>query len=344
MKKVSLSKRSFALAVFASLALGLSACSPETSADNSNHDEGDPQASSLASKQLVADDVAAFDSQEDLSLTIPQTGTFYKAFQSVFNGFSGSDIRAYMDLRIHSFFSQYDIAHSAEPTAGVLNEPEPAGKLDEKAKAVVGAANIGALAWFQTLFVNRPLTFVIAGQTIQPKSSRVGIMMIGPGYDRVQQNSDGSLFRFPREYRQSILIHEARHSDCTGGITQSAIDRARMIGSFNGFLEKTQESNCAHLHAICPSWHNLHDLAGCDDKPWGAYAVQSMYSFALYYKAKAHGDLVLMRIMEISAADAATRLLYVIDANDSEHVPHISRLFNGQFGPPDMSSTGVINQ
>ena len=356
MKNVSLSNRSFnvsktrtmvnllTLSLVFTLSLGLAACSFDSSPGNPNQDEPDAQATSQSSKQLVASDVAAFDTQDDLALTTPTTGAFYKAFQSIFNGFTGTDIRAYMDTRIHSFFSQYDVAHMPEPTASELSGVKQSGPLDENAKAVVGASNIGALAWFQTLFVNRPLTFVIAGQTIQPTSSRVGLMMIGPGYDRVQQRADGTIFRFPLEYRQSILIHEARHSDCTGGITQSAIDEARMTGDFNDFLQATQATDCAHLHAICPSWHSLHGLAGCDDRPWGAYAVQSTYAFALMQKAKVQNDVVLKNVMEFSAADAATRLLYVIDATDAKHVPHISRLWTGQFGPADMSSSGVINQ
>jgi hypothetical protein len=101
-------------------------------------------------------------------------------------------------------------------------------------------------------------------------------MLVGPAYNTTVRRGDGTQVAFPKEYRQSGLVHEARHSDCVGGITQDDIRIAREVASYSDFLERMTSKKCLYLHALCRSG-DYKGFPACDSLRWGAYGVQALF-------------------------------------------------------------------
>src|SRR5262249_4759019 len=121
--------------------------------------------------------------------------------------------------------------------------------------------------------------FRVGEEKVALNSSRVGIIQLGVGY--TQKVGQGSEQRYARTEveRVSTLVHEARHSDCTGGLWKSDLERFR-----KGDMPTHRE--CGHLHINCPPDHALAGLPACDGAPWGAYAIGGLYSAGVFKTCK----------------------------------------------------------
>ena len=163
-------------------------------------------------------------------------------------------------------------------------------------------------------------------------------MLIGPGYIREAQNDEGKTFELPTEYRQATLVHEARHSDCTGGVSQAALNVARNSRNIIEFVNNYPAMNCGHLHTMCPAWHEFKDLPACDRHFWGAYAVGYVFAAAKQDPNSTGFRDVLLRYME---NDSASRLLYL--TKGTNRIIDVEPMLNGQYGLPDMTSSGIVD-
>jgi hypothetical protein len=116
-------------------------------------------------------------------------------------------------------------------------------------------------------------------------------------------------------------MHEARHSDCTGGISNN--DLAILRASHNTRETDRTFNNraCGHMHTYCPAGHTFEKYLACDDRPWGAYAIQYVYLRALLTTYQGADRA----IMDASVVDTRSRLLMDV----------------GSMGRPDMSSAGL---
>jgi hypothetical protein len=188
-------------------------------------------------------------------------------------------------------------------------------------KAYTVALNVGAVLWFTALTVEPETLYFNSGDTQIPvTSSRVGIVQLGAGYT-AQQNGQEI---FPPLVRLTTFVHEARHSDCTGGL-----DQASLASIEQG--EQPVQHSCGHLHIQCPaSVTNYAGLYACDAEAWGAYSIQAIYAATLINNCTncSNSERVLAQAI---AADA---LMRVIPAQ---------QMLNGDMGPPDMSSDSVLN-
>ena len=155
--------------------------------------------------------------------------------------------------------------------------------------------------------------FRFGDRVLELDSSHVGIIQLGAGYKE----------KFaPSIVRQSTLIHEARHSDCTGGIKRSVLDDL-LKGIF------PENSSCGHLHVKCPAGHDYAGYMACDKGAWGAYAVEAVYG-SVISKTCTNCSETEKQIALISALDSVSRVLVLDD------------MLAGRLGPPDMTSSGVI--
>jgi hypothetical protein len=230
----------------------------------------------------VAEDLKALDLFSTSPLTLSVAGSGLR-FKQVFGGYSGENVRDFISQRIKYFISFDDLLLLNN---SYIRQSDPASdnelnwthiKNSENFKNKVAASNLGIQLWLQSLIDQEPATITLKNwQRIPITSSRVGIMLIGPAYDASLTQPDGSLVSLPREYRQSLLVHEARHSDCVGGVTQHDLEGVRKVSSYSEFLEKFNSKKCGHLHALCREG-DYKDLPACDSMLWGSYGIQALY-------------------------------------------------------------------
>ena len=148
------------------------------------------------------------------------------------------------------------------PTADI------ASPLAATSNAKLGGQNIGTEYWFISIINRTPFSLFVNGQTLPVVSSRLGLMKLGEAYATSLRNSHGQSVNLPIAYRQGILVHEARHSDCTGGVTEADLDIARTAQSMEEFTTTFPKMECGHFHTICPSdMEDVGGLAACDDRP-----------------------------------------------------------------------------
>ena len=245
----------------------------------------------------------------------------------IFGGTTGSDLSKYINTRLQYFIAEdetdVDFTPHSALSAKYQEDENGASEKDQmsKSKVEIGAANIGMGVWFASIINQKPVTFVYHGSKIAVDSSRVGVMLIGSGYKASVKTSSGKTYTIPAEFRQSTLIHEARHSDCTGGITQADLALARSVAGSNDFDKRFTAKACGHLHSICPASHEYHDLHACDSEAWGAYTIGAVYLRGiLNSKTKNTMDWEFM---------------------NAETIDFESRTLVERTGTPDMSSAGV---
>ncbi len=247
-------------------------------------------------------------------------------FTRIFGGTSGSDVLRFLDARARYFADarpvERQLAAYAFPYTNWLVEQGSVVTEDVRAnRTQVGATNYGTLIWLLSAVNGVPVSLRIDGQMISVNSSRVGIIVPGPGYARQGYDPETDLtYDLPEAYRQTILIHEARHSDCTGGLSQVDLQAARGARSPGDYSNRA----CGHLHVVCPASSKYAGIAACDSESWGAYSVGAVFAeaAALNYES----DLVAWNIMRAWAIDQRNRTVGV----------------KAMEGDPDLSSAGLL--
>jgi hypothetical protein len=254
-------------------------------------------------------------------------------FTEIFGGTTGSDVKNYLGMRIHYFLKEDDVIAITPKRKkhDDWNKDDSPENAVATSKSQLMALNVGTGFWLQGLVDQTSYKIQLADETITITSSRTGVMAFGPGYRSTVQIEasnkypNGLTITLPPEYRQSTLVHEARHSDCTGGITESDLEQIRGMKSARDFDEKFKNPTCGHLHAYCPPGHDLADLPACDRTPWGAYTVSAIYATAVGHRMSG----IDRAVMDSKAVDQWSRLLFDKEA-----------MMEGKLGQPDMSSAG----
>ncbi|MFL5784111.1 MAG: hypothetical protein ACJ76H_05845 [Bacteriovoracaceae bacterium] len=264
---------------------------------NSGGTSGGRPARIVYDSDLSPTEKQALDASTSALGRIPINGNSIGGFSQAFGGSGSGSVVSYFEKRVH-----YAVSGNTA--------------LDERIVLHAGAAafaatNIGSALWVESV-VNGTGTegFVINGKTIQITSSRVGIMQFGPAFtsvDTLQQ--------------VNTLVHEARHSDCTGGISAEELNSMRSTGQALPTME------CGHFHVLCPPGHAFAGLPACDPIPWGAYAIGAIHSLAISRTCTSCSETD-KAVAESEAADSFSRLLY-----------STQDLLSGKLGSPDMSSS-----
>lgn len=236
-------------------------------------------------------------------------------FAKAFGGVKTDNVVDYLDARINYILPQKVKLNSRLGVAETVDADQPT---DDKIYTV--ALNVGTVLWFEALAkLPQKIEFTIDGDKIPLESSRVGIIQLGEGYT-LKKDDD---YIFPQVIRVSTLVHEARHSDCTGGALAS--DLARIIKG-----ELPSSHACGHLHVRCPEGHAYEGSFACDAEAWGAYSIEAVYDLALMKTCK-NCSTADKKMAEIAAADSLSRVLIPLED-----------LYNGKAGAPDMSSSNLI--
>ncbi len=250
-------------------------------------------------------------------------------FSKIFGGTSGSAIRQYMAQRIQFYLTpeetdSFRTVPSDVSIKAFFEDPDADKKLKD-AGGEVGAYNAGTSLWYMGIVNNVSITLYHGKDSFPIESPRIGIMVIGAGYRSTVTTGKGQVIALPPVYRQATLVHEARHSDCTGGITADDIAFLKTSKSMPETMAGFKKAECGHLHAFCTSG-DLKGITACDGHAWGAYGIELVFIKALVDSYSGQ-DRAIVDYMVI---DTASRLL--VDS---------SAMLDGRLGAPDMSSSGL---
>jgi hypothetical protein len=258
----------------------------------------------------------------------------------VFGGNTAADLVTYLNDRVHYYLTKDDDA-GVYPAKFSINGWEKDGSdtsdkrrirsaslFEHSGSVVVGAINIGTQLWLDGLVNNVDVKLILGDQEVPVDSSRVGIVLLGEGYTDKIKDDQGQWMDLPAFYRQGILLHEARHSDCTGGVSDEDLEVARHATSAQEFARETKMTSCGHLHSFCPT--DLKPYAGlpaCDNEAWGAYSVEATF-------------LSAMSVGDLSEVDRNIALASAIDRASRVQVGTHGMIYRQEAGTPDMSSSG----
>lgn len=304
-----------------------------------------PEPQYESKKAVVQSDLNALTDESAIPLQF-QDSRVTELFRLAFGGTDGASIRRFIDERIQYYLDPQDLfksrvlpattyggwsSRSGAPTAVITDD------------VVDGASNLGSPNWFQGVLDGdtKVLDLPRLNLQIRLESSRVGIMLIGPGYT-LDPKPNGVRYESTPLYRQGIIVHEARHSDCTGGLKQSDITAARSARYIDDFEATFENLACNHFHVTCPVGHALAGVAACDRHPWGAYAYGFLYAVA---KNGPHLSRRERELLQYAAYDSVNRLLYLRSSGPDRRIDlrKVEAFKKGRFGLPDRSSTGVID-
>lgn len=250
-------------------------------------------------------------------------------FSNIFGGTDQKAALQYLDKRINIIMDQnidIDARLSIQNTKKV------------NSNAVLAALNISVPIWFGAALDDRKTFFKTASQKLLVKDSHNGLVMLGEGYG--DKLPSGAALSWTD--RLLTLMHESRHSDCTGGIKKDLV---------KGILDESDEavqkwissSKCGHPHINCPKGHALAGLAGCDKNPWGAYSIGAVFGFTIHKYCKNCSELDKQTALA-GAADEVLRLWFRNQEtwNQQTAVTDATAMLKGQMSKPDMTSAGII--
>lgn len=292
-------------------------------------DKHEQKSEPLAPTQLVAQDLVALKSVNRYGLE-SYDRTTNGIFSKVFGGTTPEALERFWSARMKYVFSKDQVKQMKmlpfEPQdtdAPFMSESANAPKsnrTDEEQEDMTVAQNLSTAIFVVGLGMGQSFTLDTGREQIPIRSLRPGIMVIGNGYTPSVSVS-GRTVVLPAAYRQATLLHEARHSDCTGGYTKEDVQKLKnakdIVETLNVFPLR-----CSHLHDFCPAGHEYAGMMACDRHPWGSYTISYLYGSAMM---NSHYG-VDRAILESMAIDKRSRFLF--NAND---------MLAGKLGQPDMS-------
>lgn len=292
--------------------LALTACSDDEEGPNSRSPELRPGRGALS----VTNDSALTEEELETvngNLTnlglITIDGNQIRWFNEIFGGPTSQNVSAFFDQRVKFLLSSSTNFLDRILVDGEPIESDPTTVPDPR----VAARNLGAGIWLNAKALEPSrVQFVINDAPVDVTSPRVGIVQLGEAYARASEVD-----------QLTVLIHEARHSDCTGGLRASDLERIRND-------EAPQNQQCTHMHVRCPPGHELAGLFACDAHPWGAYSVESNYAATIALTCTSCNEEARL-VAEAVTLSAINRVLV-----------NIEDMIDGRLGPPDMSSTDQV--
>lgn len=292
-----------ALLFFISFQFILSSCGgSRNGGNNQEREENQGGGILIYDNELSSKEVNALDKDFEIFNDRILDGSNIRRFSDVFSGNNSSDVYNYLDERLNYILS-----------ATTKLEDRVTRTSNSIFEATTLASNQGTALWFEAI-IRSPenLEIEINNKKILINSSRIGIVQLGEAFPTL-----GTIWQL------NTLVHEARHSDCSGGIYASDIERLK-----NDQLPLNHA--CGHIHDICPLGHDLEGEYACDSHAWGAYAIESIYAAGIAFSCGNCSETE-KSVSEQILIDSASRLLYDIED-----------LLDGLLGKPDMTSSAII--
>ncbi|NDD91225.1 hypothetical protein EBZ37_03980 [bacterium] len=244
----------------------------------------------------------------------PIEGESLRWYAEVFGATDSEAVSRFLMDRVRFILSQNtDIPSRVRILSfGALDRHDGPHQDDESGR---GATNLATLWFLKKSVEPRELEFELNSRALSIDSTRIGIVQLGPAFQQA-----------PALIQAGVLLHEARHSDCTGGLWRSDLQL------WAEGLDPVGKA-CGHLHVRCPEGHVYEGVYACDSEPWGAYSINLFYYLALRDRCTNCSDEERI-LADAASIDTASRLLFSAQS-----------MLSGSLGSPDMShSTEVIER
>lgn len=234
-------------------------------------------------------DLYAADIQNISKMTYTKSSSehsyFSSAFRNVFGGNNTEVVVNYLKERVRVALNESDLEDakisSDRPLTYVewMSDGQNLHNEDNE-KSVTIASNLGA-AYAMIGRVNATVpTLITRAGSFPIASTRAGIISLSKHYAPTYK-IQGNNLPHPLLARLSIIVHEGRHSDCTGGFPADHVMKAQAAQSIDDFIAKINvpQAQCSHMHVKCPAGSQLEGIYACDKSVWNAYGVQAIYLF-----------------------------------------------------------------
>jgi hypothetical protein len=252
-------------------------------------------------------------------------------FSKIFGGSDAASVQKYFNDRVHHFVDSTMISlwANGEKLEMTNNDSSPKAAPTPDVTNQIQALNITTPIWLEGLANNLNIELKDGdGTMISVDSSRAGIIELGAAYLPTFQSSSGRTYTIPVEARQAILMHEARHSDCTGGFSGAQLAIFKTVKDTDDLDTKFPLMTCGHLHQKCLDG-DFKGIEACDGEAFGAYTMGAVYALAGSYSST---DPVAVEILKANFVDYLSRVQGGID---------MTAVLTGKTPiTPDMSSDG----
>lgn len=216
-------------------------------------------------------------------------GQMNGAFTKAFGGTSNYDVSLFIEERVKYVYGLSEAANFSVlfyengSLLGKMTMSGLFGHENDPSKRTLLGLNAGAGLARREFETGYEIKVELPEGRVDAGSHRLGLIFLTGNYS-TQMGQGGKRYPRPFEGRVSILVHEARHSDCPNG---------------------PGEADCGFSHRDCTTGE-MAGLPACDNNFWGPYAIGALYLKATLNNHP-YGSLEY-RIIELMADDSLTRL------------------------------------
>ncbi len=250
---------------------------------------------------------------------------------SIFGTCSDTAVKRYIQARVKKYITFTQEKYATIQPERVRYEKfkdSTTGAASKSTRNATVGVNLSSGVWFTGQVNEIPMRICLANECFDVDSLQNALIAVPDNYrNSIPECSNKRYARANQILRQGVLVHEARHADCTGGMAQATLDKARTALNRGQFLQGV-DATCTHWHAPCETG-NYQDLPACDNHAWGAYTMSLVYYMAARENAKTpsvENDLLKMLIK-----DMRSRLNF-----------RYAAMLRGDLGAPDMSHSEAI--
>jgi hypothetical protein len=113
--------------------------------------------------------------------------------------------------------------------------------------------------------------------------------------------------RFLPLYGLSLLVHEAKHSECPDGLDALTSDQLRRAADLGQLASALAQYKCGFSHSLCSADNPMAGKLSCDSSLDGPYTAQYVFNRAIV-KYCTNCSFSEKALMQIFALDAAARI------------------------------------
>lgn len=286
---------------------------------------------------MILEDLAAIDIERPGEGCLAQTG--HEPFCAIFAEKSNEAVASFVRARSKVFMTMSEAEHlhfdpeidSLTDIAFLRRSPTPQPEKGERSPSPL-AANLSRYLFSAGAVNNIPIR--IRGPRFETSvtSTRSGLIMVADDYRGGLIWMAGAHNLSPAErsvrqrveqiHRQSLLVHEARHSDCPGGFDAATIRQAKRAVDHEHFLALTNNT-CGNPHDRC-QMGVYRGYDACERSAWGSYAVQLVFLMEAREK-EALGSV---------AANVLDGLIVDLRSRFESHALDVDAMLAGKLGGP----------
>ena len=169
--------------------------------------------------------------------------------------------------------------------------------------------------WLKTSAPHIPLFPILIGDTPSPTNNPGLLLWIVDRWEnRMASQTMPKVIQLGTEFGKyfplfglSILVHEARHSDCEVGLNDQTIAKWKNSANLKELSLLLGQHACGYSHSLCPSGSMNAGKMVCDSTLNGAYSYQYVFNRAIV-NACENCTFAEKIVMQISALDAAAKI------------------------------------